>query len=203
MRHLTPSFAAGALRRGKPIEQFLGPAFHRGRRGIRWIIIEPCPAGFSVLLHLAEDVSDDGLADITEFPPLDPEAYDLWPEIATAGGEVEAIEAAERLAGADPARWTNFGMAADEYRDYVRLARLPFPLADKDIIEVIERLCAGGASERVRHWWLEAVSRQTGCGHLTELVACASEDVSNDETADEIAAHVLNCSPTVSVQNTR
>jgi hypothetical protein len=193
VRHLTPSFAAGALRRGKPIEQFLGPAFHGGRRGIRWVAIEPGPAGFSVLLHLAEDVSEDGLADITEFPPLDPEAYDLWPEIATAGDEVEAIEAAERLAGADPARWTNFGVAADEYRDYVRLARLPFPLSPKNIVEVIERLCAGGAGAMVEHWWLEAVSRQTGCDHLTDLVIRAREELSHELSDDEIVSHVLGC----------
>src|ERR1044072_462850 len=97
VRHLTPSFAAGALRRGKPIEQFLGPAFHGGRRGGRWTPIEPRPDGYTILLHVAEDVSDDGLADITDFPPLDPQAYDLWPEIATTVDEAAAIDTGQRL----------------------------------------------------------------------------------------------------------
>jgi len=189
VRHLTPTFAAGALRRGKAIEQFLGPAFHGGRRGVRWTTIEPGPDGYTILLHVAEDVSDDGLADITEFPPLDPEAYDLWPEIATTGDEVEAIDTAERLTGADPARWTNFGLAVEEYHDYARLGRLPFPLAHKDIVELVKRLADGGTDERVAQWWLETVYRQTGCHHLTEMIFRPGNGVS----ADTIAEHVLAC----------
>src|ERR687894_833575 len=106
VRHLTPTFAAGALRRGKSIEQFLGPAFHGGRRGIRWTTIEPGPDGYTILLHVAEDVggegSDDFAADLDDFPPLDPEACDLGPEIGTTADELEAINTAERLTGADP-----------------------------------------------------------------------------------------------------
>ena len=189
VRHLTPTFAAGALRRGKSIEQFLGPAFHGGRRGIRWTTIEPGPDGYTILLHVAEDVSDDGLADILDFPPLDPEAYDLWPEIATTGDEVEAITIAERLTGAHPTRWTNFGLAAEEYHDYARLGRLPFPLAHKDIVELIKRLADGGTDERVAQWWLETVYRQTGCHHLTDLIFHPDDGVS----ADGIAEHVMAC----------
>lgn len=199
MRHLTPSFAAGALRRGKSIEQFLGPAFHGGRRGIRWTTIEPRPDGFSVLLHLAEDVSEDGLADIAEFPPLDPELYDLWPEVATAGDEVRAIGAAQRLTGADPALWTNSGLAVEEYRDYTRLGRLPFPLEHKDIVELVGRLAAGGPDDRVEGWWLESVFRQTGCGHLAELVARSAATLPQDA----IAAHVLACHQGESTESTR
>jgi len=204
MRHLTPGFAAGALRRGKSIEQFLGPAFHGGRRGIRWTTIEPGPDGYTILLHVAEDLGtggtggtgggdgtggDDFMTDITEFPPLDPEAYDLWPEIATTGDEVEAIDTAERLTGADPARWTNFGLAVEEYHDYARLGRLPFPLAHKDIVELVKRLADGGTDERVAQWWLETVYRQTGCHHLTEMIFRPGNGVS----ADTIAEHVLAC----------
>jgi hypothetical protein len=189
VRHLTPTFAAGALRRGKAIEQFLGPAFHGGRRGVRWTTIEPGPDGYTILLHVAEDVSEDGLADITEFPPLDPQAYDLWPEIATSGDEAEAIETAQRLTGADPARWTNFGLAAEEYHDYARLGRLPYPLAHKDIVELVKRLSDGGTDERVAQWWLDTVYRQTGCHHLNDLIFSPVHGIS----ADVIAEHVLAC----------
>jgi hypothetical protein len=189
VRHLTPSFAAGALRRGKAIEQFLGPAFHGGRRGVRWTIIEPGPDGYTILLHVAEDISDDHLADITDFPPLDPEAYDLWPEVATVKDEAEAIETAQRLTGADPTRWTNFGLAAEEYRDYARLGRLPFPLAHKDIMELVKRLADGGTPERVAQWWLETVYRQTGCHHLNDLIFHPPDGIS----AEGIADHVLSC----------
>jgi len=196
VRHLTPTFAAGALRRGKAIEQFLGPAFHGGRRGVRWTTIEPGPDGYTILLHVAEDLGDDAngdanddfMADITEFPPLDPEAYDLWPEIATAENEVEAIDTAQRLTGADPTRWTNFGLATEEYSDYVRLGRLPFPLAHKDIVELVKRL-ADGTDERVAQWWLDTVYRQTGCHHLNDLIFHPTDGLS----ADGIAEHVLSC----------
>ena len=189
VRHLTPTFAAGALRRGRSIEQFLGPAFHGGRRGVRWTTIEPGPDGYTILLHVAEDVSDDGQADIAEFPPLDPEAYDLWPEIATTVDELDAIDTAQRLTGADPACWTNFGLAAEEYKDYARLARLPFPLAHKDIVELVKRLSDGGTDERVGQWWMETVYRQTGCHHLNDLIFSPSDGIS----ADVIAEHVLSC----------
>lgn len=198
VRHLTPSFAAGALRRGKAIEQFLGPAFHAGRRGVRWTIIEPGPDGYTILLHVAEDIGSDAgdgtgggdfTADITEFPPLDHEAYDLWPEIATVRDEAEAIDTAQRLTGADPTRWTNFGLAAEEYRDYLRLGRLPFPLAHKDIVELVKRLADGGTPERVAQWWLETVDRQTGCHHLHDLIFRPPDGLS----ADGIADHVLSC----------
>ena len=193
VRHLTPSFAAGALRRGKPIEQFLGPAFHGGRRGVRWTTIEPGPDGYAILLHVAEDIgdagSDDPMNDITEFPPLDPEAYDLWPEIAKATEAEEAIDTAERLTGADPARWTNFGLAAEEYRDYARLGRLPFPLAHKDIVELVKRLADGGTHERVARWWMDTVYRQTGCHHLSDMIFSPADGLS----ADVIAEHVLGC----------
>jgi hypothetical protein len=193
VRHLTPTFAAGALRRGKSIEQFLGPAFHGGRRGIRWTTIEPGPDGYTILLHAAEDIGDAGdddpMTDITEFPPLDPEAYDLWPEIATTADEQDAIEIAQRLTGADPGRWTNFGLAAEEYRDYARLGRLPFPLAHKDIVELAKRLADGGTGEQVSSWWMETVYRQTGCHHLHDMIFSPVDGLS----ADVIAEHVLAC----------
>jgi hypothetical protein len=189
VRHLTPSFAAGALRRGKPIEQFLGPAFHGGRRGVRWTTIEPGPDGYTILLHVAEDVGDDVMSDLTEFPPLDPQAYDLWPEIATVGDELGAIDTAQRLTGADPARWTNFGLAAEEYRDYIQLGRLPFPLTHKDIVELVKRLADGGTHERVARWWMDSVYRQTGCHHVNDMILRPVGGLS----ADVIADHVLAC----------
>lgn len=198
VRHLTPSFAAGALRRGRSIEQFLGPAFHGGRRGIRWTTIEPGPDGYTILLHAAEDVGgagaadaggEDLMSDITEFPPLDPEAYDLWPEIATTGDVDEALDTAHRLTGADPARWTNSGLASEEYRDYARQGRLPFPLAHKDIVELVKRLSDGGTGERVSQWWIETVYRQTGCHHLNDMIFSPVDGLS----ADVIAEHVLAC----------
>lgn len=200
MRYLTPRSAAGALRRGKPIEQFLGPAFLGDRQGIRWVSIEPDREGlrFTVLYHLAEDAADsvadgaqDGAYDIYELPPLDPEAYDLWPEVGACDDPAAAMDVAERKTGAHPSFWTNHGVAADDYRDYATRARLPFPLAGKDIVALIDRVNSGEASPRVMDWMLDAVTRQTGCGHFHDLIFWPDREM----TAEEIAEHVLACRP--------
>jgi hypothetical protein len=46
MRHLIPSFALAALRRGQQIEQFLGRVERDGQQGLRWIALSPCLTQF-------------------------------------------------------------------------------------------------------------------------------------------------------------
>ncbi|HCT78029.1 MAG TPA: hypothetical protein DGT23_15830, partial [Micromonosporaceae bacterium] len=155
-----------ALGRGKPVEQFLGPAFGFGRPGIRWVSIEPRRSGgFEVLHHLAWDVGGLEHSDISEFPPLDPGADETWQQIAEHDDAAEAMRLAERHTDAAPGQWMNFGVAAEDYRDYVRVGRLPYPASEDDLTAIVQRLMNGDGDERAAAWWLDGLSRQTGCLH--------------------------------------
>lgn len=123
MRYLSQAFALGALRRGLPIEQFLGPVTRGGEPGIQWVSIESRGEEFEVRLHVVQDVGSEHFADLGEFPPLDPEQEESWIIMAETADELEALELAERLTGAVRTRWVNFAVAAEDYLDYVRSAR--------------------------------------------------------------------------------
>ena len=115
MRHLSQGFAIGALRRGEPIEQFLGPVTRGEEQGIQWVAIEPVGETFQIRLYAVREVT--GVGDLYEFPPLDPDAEEDGIVLAETADEVEALLLAERLAGAARTRWVNFGVAAEDYRD--------------------------------------------------------------------------------------
>lgn len=120
MRYLSPSYAIGVLRRGMPIEQFLGPVRRGDAEGIRWVSIEPVGEAFEVHLHDRADVGTGGSADISAFPPLDPDQEEDSVLLGAADGEVEALDLAENLTGATRTRWVSFGVAAEDYADYTR-----------------------------------------------------------------------------------
>ncbi|GAA2097852.1 hypothetical protein [Actinomadura alba] len=118
MRHLTPSFAHAALRRGKEIEQFLG-GFDQGKEHIiRWAALSPAKG--QIILYLSEvvDVGTDTFWDVSEFPPLNPDE-ETWGKITgTAASPEEALDLAEHRLGAAPDRWVNQGVVGSEYGDY-------------------------------------------------------------------------------------
>ena len=126
MRHLTPAFALGALRRGKQIEQFLGAIEIDGQPGLRWIALGPGPSGVTIYLSEVEDIGTDTFLDITEFPPLDPDDETWGREVAVLPTPEEALQLAERELAADPERWVNQGIVCDEYQDF-RTARRSNP----------------------------------------------------------------------------
>jgi hypothetical protein len=126
VRYLTPSFARAALRRGSAIEQFLGVADFHGVAAVRWVEVTPEPQGYRISLHTVRDLDDEHFADLSNFPPLDPEQEEFvgqGREVGRGVDEVEAIALAERLTGAAPERWVNFSMAGEEYLDVVRSRR--------------------------------------------------------------------------------
>jgi hypothetical protein len=126
VRYLTESFALAAVRRGRPIEQFLGAAGRPDKPGIRWVEVRPAPAGYTVVLHTAEDIGGEHFCDLVEFPSLDSDGEeDFGQEIATAEDESQAMATAEASTGAVPGRWVNAGIAQDEYLDFVRAGRPP------------------------------------------------------------------------------
>lgn len=193
MRYLSESFAIGALHRSAPIEQFLGPAFHRERQGIRWVTIKPRPNGRAVLLHLSRDVGGEHFRDLLEFPPLDPAADDAGEVLAETDDVGEALDTAERVANAVRKRWTNYGVAAEDYLDYVRSGRLPDPLTKNAAADVVRTLLAADrGDERTVSWWLEGLERRTGRLHISDMIYWPA---GHPFTAEEIIDHAWSCTP--------
>ncbi|WP_433190551.1 hypothetical protein [Actinoallomurus sp. CA-150999] len=123
MRHLTDSFALGALRRGKAIAQFLGSSRAKDRRVvISWVEVHLVKDGFAIVLHVAEDVGGEHFADLWEFPPADPDG-EFGRQIGRAADAVAAMPLAEELTSAVRGRWVNLAVVQDEYLDYVRRER--------------------------------------------------------------------------------
>jgi hypothetical protein len=193
VRYLSESFAVGALRRSVSIEQFLGPAFHRERQGIRWVAVEPRRNGrYTVVLYLSWDVGGERFGDLLEFPPLVPDADD-GEILAEIDDPVEALKVAERVTGAVRERWANFGVAAEDYFDYVRCGRLPDPLTKQAATNVVRTLLTtDDGDERTVIWWLDGLARRTGCLHIGDMIYWPA---GRTWTAEEIIDHVWSCAP--------
>jgi hypothetical protein len=124
VRYLTERFAVGALRRGLPIEQFLGPVMVEERRGVRWVTLDPVVVGIAVTEHAAEEVDREGFADLDNFPPLYLEEDRAWGwVVATAPDAESALQIAHELTGAVDDRWVNLGLAGQDYLDFVKAGR--------------------------------------------------------------------------------
>jgi hypothetical protein len=127
MRYLTPTFAVGALRRGRGVEQFLGAVEGYGVQAIRWVTIDPWGDSYRVGVHTAQDLDEEHLRDLVNLPPLGPSTEEFvgqGVELGSVADEADAIELAERLTGARADRWVNFGVAGEDYADFVRARRL-------------------------------------------------------------------------------
>lgn len=125
MRYLAESFALGALRRGQPVEQFLGPASSSERPGIHYVEVRPAKTHYEIFLHTLEDIGHETFADLVEFPPLDPddEEDEFGRLLATRDDPLAALTAAEDVTGAVRGRWVNASVAQDEYHNYVMAGR--------------------------------------------------------------------------------
>jgi hypothetical protein len=137
MRYLTTAFAMGALRRGRQIEQFLGPCEADGRAGVRWIEIVPAGGAYEVVLHEMLDL--DEIADVYEFPDLVVHDEEYFGEIlGMADDEADAMALAARH-GAEDGRWVNQGVVGVEYHDMVR-ARHWGSLRPEDLASLVLRI---------------------------------------------------------------
>src|SRR4051794_29531080 len=104
MRHLTRDQAAGALRRGRQVEQLLDSEPHEPRRTVRWLTVGPSGGGFVVRAHHVYDEGNREFLDVCEFSPIDDE--EDWGEgtlLAELPDPLEALDAA-RAHGATPER---------------------------------------------------------------------------------------------------
>jgi hypothetical protein len=121
MRYLTTGFAIATLRRGRSIEQFLGPHHVDSKVGVRWVEIRPDGNGYKIVLHEVLDL--DGIADLYEFPPLVEHGEEYFgQDIGAADTESGAMSIAATY-GTEDNRWVNQGVTADEYHDCVKARR--------------------------------------------------------------------------------
>jgi hypothetical protein len=125
VRYLAESFVLGALRRGRSVEQFLGPCGSAEHPGVHYVEVRPTQQRFEVFLHTVQDVGSENFLDLGEFPPLDPddEESEFGRLLGMAEDPLAALQVAERHAGAERGRWVNEGVAQDEYGDFVRAGR--------------------------------------------------------------------------------
>ncbi|WP_256975318.1 hypothetical protein [Streptomyces sp. CS159] len=126
MRYLAESFILGALRRGRSVEQFLGPCGSAERPGVRYVEVRAVNGRFGVYFHAVEDVGSEGFLDLGEFPPFDPddEAGEFGRLLGMAEDPLAALVVAEERTGAARRWWVNENVVQDEYGDFVRAGRL-------------------------------------------------------------------------------
>ncbi|WP_406436886.1 hypothetical protein OHB00_22360 [Streptomyces sp. NBC_00631] len=125
MRCLTETFIIGALKRGRPVEQSLGPVGAPGRLGVGYVEVRPTKAAYEVYVHTVEDIGHEMFFDLVEFPPLNAEDADeeFGRLVATAEDPSTALGAAEEATDAVRGRWVNENRVQDEYGDFVRAGR--------------------------------------------------------------------------------
>ncbi|MDX2929345.1 hypothetical protein PV411_33090 [Streptomyces sp. NRRL_B-16638] len=125
MRYLVEPFIVGALRRGRSVEQFLGPVGSPERPGVRYTEVRTARTSYEVYVHAFEDVGHEGFVDLDVFPPFDQETEeeDFGQLLGTAEDPQDALVLAEKLTGAVRGRWVNQGVVQDEYGDFVRAGR--------------------------------------------------------------------------------
>ncbi|MFF3940940.1 hypothetical protein [Streptomyces phaeofaciens] len=125
MRYLTEAFIVGALKRGRPVEQFLGPVGTPVRRGVSYVEVRPTKTSYEVYVRTVEDIGHERFFDLVEFPPFDADEdeEEFGRLAATAEDPSTALTAAEEATGAVRGRWVNEGMVQDEYGDFVRAGR--------------------------------------------------------------------------------
>ncbi|WP_234350351.1 hypothetical protein [Streptomyces sp. WM4235] len=125
MRYLAESFIFGALRRGRSVEQFLGPVGPPERRGVRYVEVRAARTSYEVYVHAVEDVGHESFLDLDSFPPFDQnsEEEEFGQLLGRAEDPQSALVLAEEGAGAVRGRWVNQGVVQDEYRDFVRVGR--------------------------------------------------------------------------------
>ena len=113
VRHLTESQAAGALDRGRAIEQLLAS----DSTVIEWLRLSGRSSSITLFRHRVRDLGGDDFKDVYEFPPVDAEEEQGEGKVlATFTKGAEAL-AASVDHGARAGRWVNDGMIQDEYAD--------------------------------------------------------------------------------------
>ncbi|MFC9534924.1 hypothetical protein ACFT38_30965 [Streptomyces sp. NPDC056975] len=123
MRYLAEPIILSALKRGRAVEQFLGPTHGSDRRGVSYVEVRPVQGTYEVYLHSVLD-SEPQSYDLDSLPALfDSDEEDFGLLVATTIDPAAALDAATDRTGAVLERWVNQSMAGDEYSDYVSAGR--------------------------------------------------------------------------------
>jgi hypothetical protein len=123
MRYVLPTFQEATLRRGKPLEQFLGGCVFCDEAAIRVVELRPAGGVVEVWLHHAADIGDEEHCDFVPFIfTEDEEGSDVCPVAVLPTPKMALVFAHSEL-DASPDRWTNQGMSDSEYRDFIRAGR--------------------------------------------------------------------------------
>ncbi|MET8421650.1 hypothetical protein ACWD7C_32695 [Streptomyces sp. NPDC005134] len=123
MRYLAEPFLLGALKRGRSIEQFLGPSGTPDRLGVSYVEVRPAEGNYEIYLHAVLD-TEPRTYDLDSLPALfDKDEEDFGLLVATTSDPAAALDAAADQTGAVRERWVNQSIAGDEYRDYVLAGR--------------------------------------------------------------------------------
>ncbi|MBS0567123.1 MAG: hypothetical protein JSS59_06875 [Proteobacteria bacterium] len=120
MRHLSEVGALETLRRGKPIEQFLGRS-PSDSTCIRYIELRPSSDLIEVWVHDVADIGGEEFLDLYEFQDSatsDPETPACAFEEAQAAATYAYVELS-----ASANRWVNQSVTQSEYLDFIRLDR--------------------------------------------------------------------------------
>lgn len=119
-RYLSVTEAAGALRRGKSVECFLGRCGRNGEPGIRWLSIYPEGEGAVIRIYESADVGSADFLDVYSFGPLNGELEpDEADEQISTSAEEDCWTILEQRFPGSTARLVNQGMMQDEYADFV------------------------------------------------------------------------------------
>ncbi|MGW9031006.1 hypothetical protein ACWGQ5_44520 [Streptomyces sp. NPDC055722] len=113
------------MRRGRSVEQFLGPVGSLERPGVRYVEVRAARTSYEVYIYVVEDVGHESFLDLESFPPFDQdgEEEDFGRLLGTAEDPQGALILAEECTGAVRGRWVNQGIVQDEYLDFVRAGR--------------------------------------------------------------------------------
>ncbi|WP_329127054.1 hypothetical protein [Streptomyces sp. NBC_01465] len=123
MQYLAGPFLLSVLKRGRAIEQLLGPSESPDRIGVSYVEVRPAEGNYEIYLHAVLD-TEPQTYDLVSLPPLfDAEEEDFGLLVATTSDPAAALDAAADRTGAVRERWVNQSMAGDGYRDYVLAGR--------------------------------------------------------------------------------
>ena len=116
MRHLSLAFLESTLRRGVPIEQFMGGVQREGERLVRWVELRPRGDSIEVWDYEAPDLGEDCL----DFYALANVEQEPLAVVSTAAG---ALELAQSQLGTNNVCWVNQGGSQHEFIDFLRAGR--------------------------------------------------------------------------------
>ncbi len=126
MRYVTEGFLESTLRRGRSLEQFLGACPKTDGEYILCLEIRPANDQYEVWRHKAEDLGDEDCLDFYEYIVYEDEEGNEIGPLSIWEKPDEALAYAEKQLGASRTRWTNLGVAQDEYEDFIKAGRPSF-----------------------------------------------------------------------------